>query len=47
METEYDLLGYSIFKMNDEDARIKYGKYTLDLYYGPIYCEDWEEGEKA
>lgn len=33
--------------MNDEDGRIRYGKYTLDLYFGPIYCEDWAEGDKA
>ena len=46
LESEYDLLGYSVLKMHDDKGRIKYGKYTLDMYDGPIYVEELRESDK-
>lgn len=40
LESEYDLIGYSSMKIHDENAKIKYGTYSLDLYEGPIYVEE-------
>mmetsp|Transcript_23601 Transcript_23601/g.23281 ORF Transcript_23601/g.23281 Transcript_23601/m.23281 type:complete len:145 (+) Transcript_23601:1738-2172(+) len=46
LEDEYDLLGYSVFKLHDDSGRVRYGKYQLDIYDGPIYVEDLRESDK-
>mgnify|MGYP000870192848 CR=1 FL=1 len=43
IETEYDLIGYSVIQLNNPDGTIRYGTYTLDLYDGPIYVEELDE----
>lgn len=45
LESEYDLLGYTAMKVHDNDAKIKYGKYKLPLYDGPIFVEDMRTEE--
>lgn len=46
LEAEYDLLGYTVLKMHDENAKIQYGKFKLPLYDGPPYVEDLREQDK-
>jgi len=40
LEAEYDLLGYAVVKLHDDEAKIRYGKYRLPLHDGPVYVED-------
>ena len=46
LETEYDLLGYTVLRAHDKLARIKYGKYKLPLYDGPVFVEDIRPEDK-
>lgn len=40
LESEYDLLGYTVYKLCDEKGKVRYGTFTLPLYDGPPYVED-------
>lgn len=40
IEDEYDLVGYSCIKMNDDVGRFAFGQYTVPLYDGPVYVEE-------
>mmetsp|Transcript_12126 Transcript_12126/g.11975 ORF Transcript_12126/g.11975 Transcript_12126/m.11975 type:complete len:147 (-) Transcript_12126:2098-2538(-) len=40
IEDEYDLVGYTIFQLNNPDGTMRYGTYVLDLYDGPIFVEE-------
>jgi hypothetical protein len=40
VESEYDLIGYGIIRLNDEFGKFLFGTFTVDLYDGPIYVEE-------
>lgn len=40
IEEEFDLVGYTSFKLNKPNGKIKYGSYVLDLYEGPIFVQE-------
>ncbi len=40
IEDEYDLIGYTVLKLNNPDGTIRYGTHLLDLYDGPIFIEE-------
>ena len=40
IEDEYDLVGYTVFQINNKDGTLRYGNYVLDLYDGPIFIEE-------
>ena len=41
IETEYDLLGYTVLKLiNDDGGSLKYGAFQLNLFKGPVFVEE-------
>ena len=46
VEDEYDLGGYGIIQLNDEYGKFLFGTFTVTLYDGPIYVEEWLENKK-
>jgi hypothetical protein len=46
LEAEYDLLGYTVYRLCDEKGKVKFGRFTLPLYDGPPYVEDVREEDK-
>lgn len=46
LEEEYDLLGYTVYKLNDEKGRVNYGTHTAPLFDGPPYVEEIREQDK-
>lgn len=46
LEEEYDLLGYTVYRLNDEKGRVRYGTHTVPLFDGPPYVEDIREQDK-
>lgn len=46
IEDEYDLIGYTVFLLNNKDGSIRYGTFVLDLYDGPIFVEELDPLKK-
>ena len=40
------MLGYTVYKLNDDKGKVRYGRHTLPLYDGPPYVEDIREEDK-
>lgn len=41
IEDEYDLIGYGAIQLNDEYGKFIFGTFTVDLFDGPIYVEEY------
>jgi hypothetical protein len=46
IEDEYDLIGYTVFMLNNRDGTIRHGTYVLDLHDGPIFIEELDPLKK-
>lgn len=40
IQEEYNLIGYTVFQLNEQNGKIRFGTYVLPLYEGPIYLEE-------
>ena len=40
LENEYHLLGHVAYRLNDEDAKMKYGTFTMEMYDGEPFIEE-------
>ena len=47
LEDEYDLIGYGVIKLNDENGKLIYGTFTVPLYNPPIYVEELLDEDKT
>ena len=47
LEDEYDLIGYGVIKLNDENGKLIYGAFTVPLYNPPIYVEELLDEDKT
>jgi len=39
------LLGYTVYKLNDDECKVRYGRHTLPLYDGIPFVEDIRESD--
>jgi hypothetical protein len=40
IESEYDLIGYTVLDVSNTDGKFRFGYFNLSLYDGPIYVEE-------
>ena len=47
LEDKYDLIGYGVIKLNDENGKLIYGTFTVPLYNPPIYVGELFDEDKT
>lgn len=46
LEEDYQLMGYTVLKVNDSNGKVQYGTYYLEFFEGPIYIEELDPDKK-